>query len=217
MTTGTRVILIRHGETPSSVVRRFAGSSDVPLTDRGRQMAERTAERLRAVRADALFVSPLVRCRTTAEPIAHALDLEPLVDDRLQECDFGEWEGLSSTEARERYPDDFDRWISDDAVGPPGGESWRSVYDRTGAWFEEATADHDGGTIVCVTHGGVVLSLVRRIVQGPYLALVAIEIDPCSVTLLGARSELWRLRLLNDTTHLHDPLHEGPPPAPMPP
>lgn len=180
-------------------------------------MAERTAGRLRGLDSDALYVSPLLRCRTTADPIADALGLEVSLDERVQECHFGEWEGLTSAEVRERYPHHFARWISDEAVSPPGGESWRSVYDRAGEWFDEATAAHDGGTVVAVVHGGVVLSLVRRIVQAPYLALVAMEVDPCSITLLGARSQLWRLRLLNDTSHLHDPLHEGPPPAPMPP
>ena len=212
-----RVILVRHGQTPASVERRFAGSSDVELTQEGHAQARMLASRLSKVSVDELVVSPLVRCRQTAAPIAEALGVEPVTVDALRECDFGAWEGLTSAEVREAYPDHFDRWIGDESVQPPDGESWAEVYERCDAWWDEVTAAAEGRTVLAVTHGGVVLTVLRRALGAPYVALIAFEIDPCSVTMVSSRGRLWRVRLVNDTTHLRDPLLDGPPPVPMPP
>lgn len=213
----TRFILVRHGETPASKERRFAGSTDVELTDAGREQAETLARRLRQVRIDAFHVSPLTRCLQTAEPVAEVTGRKPALTDELRECHFGEWEGLSAHEVRERYRSEFDAWISDDAVPPPSGESWQEVGARVGRWWRDAAERYEGRTVLAVTHGGPILWLARHVAHAPYSAMIAFEIDPCSVTLLQTRGPLWRIRLLNDTTHVRDPLLDGPPPEEMPP
>lgn len=213
----TRIVLVRHGETAANLQRRFAGRTDVELTESGRAQADALGERFRSVRVDALHVSPLRRCAQTAEPIVASTGLEPRVVPEIRELDFGDWEMLDLDEVRERDPDGFARWISDDAVPVPGGESWAQLGARVGEWWAEVAEQHEGQTVLGVTHGGVILWLARHVAHAPFEAMIAFEIDPSSITILQSRGPLWRIRVLNDTTHLRDPLAEGPPPVGMPP
>ena len=213
----TKFLLVRHGETFSSRERRFAGSTDTELTDDGRAQAEALARRLRQVRVDVLYSSPLSRCRQTAEAITHVTGRKPTVDDRIRECHFGEWEDLTVTEIMDRRRDEFMHWLSDETVAPAGGESWAQVGERLRDWFEDAGRRYEDRTVLAITHGGPILWLARHVTHAPYQAMVAFEIDTCSITVIQSRRGLWRLRHLNDTSHIRDPLLEGPPPKPMPP
>jgi ribonuclease H / adenosylcobalamin/alpha-ribazole phosphatase len=93
----TTTVLLRHGETPLSAERRFAGRGDIPLTETGRLQAKAAAQRLAAARGgvDLIVTSPLQRARLTAEAVAGATGAPVQVDDGWIEADFGEWEGLS--------------------------------------------------------------------------------------------------------------------------
>jgi len=105
----TVTLLLRHGQTPLSAERRFAGRGDVPLTDAGREQAAAAAARL-AQRGgiDVIVTSPLRRARRTAEAVAEATHAPLLVDDDLAEADFGKWEGLTlprlARSGRKRWP-----------------------------------------------------------------------------------------------------------------
>src|SRR5687767_842278 len=99
----TRFIFVRHAETPGSVERRFTGSTDVPLTADGREHARQLAQRLRAVRIDALHVSPLGRCRETAEPITEVTGRKATIVEELRECHFGVLEDMSLEDALAKH------------------------------------------------------------------------------------------------------------------
>lgn len=206
----TRFILVRHGETTASIDGRFAGTTDVPLTDDGREQARALARRLRQVRIDAFFSSPLIRCVETSEPITESTGRKPTVAPEIRECDFGTWENLTGTEIRERFGDVFRAWIDDQSSAPHGGESWDDLGGRVGSWFVSTAERYEGRTVLAVTHGGPIMWLARHVAQGPSIGIFAFEIDPASVTVLRRRGPFWRIKLLNDTTHERDPLL-GPP------
>jgi probable phosphoglycerate mutase len=213
----TRLILVRHGETPASVDRRFAGSTDVELTEHGREQAADLARRLRPIRIDALYASPLLRCRQTAHAIAGTTGLEIREAPEMIECHFGRWEGLTTQEVMARDPAGFGAWIGDDGQCPPEGESWKQVDERVWAWWERVSRRYADRTVVAVTHGGPILTILRHVLQTPYVGMFILEIDPCSVTLLQTRGQFLRVRLVNDTSHLRDVLRDGAPPEEVPP
>ena len=202
----TRFILVRHGETPASIEGRFAGTTDVPLTDQGQEQVRALARRLRQVRVDAMFVSPLLRCVQTAEPITELTGRKPTLTAEIRECDFGSWENLTGTEIRDEYGDAFRSWIDDQSTAPHGGESWDDLGGRVGGWFTSASERYDGRTVLAVTHGGPIMWLSRHVAQGSSIGIFSFEIDPASVTVVQRRGPFWRIKLLNDTTHLRDPL-----------
>lgn len=213
----TRFILVRHGETAATDDRWFAGSTDVGLSVGGRAQAARLADRLRGIRIDVMHVSPMQRCLQTADPITRLTGMRPEVVPGIREVDFGEWEGLTAEQTRERDPDGFRRWISEDTHVPPGGESWAQMGERVRAWWEEQADRYRDQTVLAVMHGGPILWLARHITQAPPISKIFFEIDPCSVTVIQDRRGFWRLRFTNDTVHIADPLADGPPPREVPP
>lgn len=205
----TRFILVRHGETPASLERRFAGSTDVELTDAGREQARALARRLRPVRIDVMYSSPLKRCLQTAEPITEVTGRKPVIAEEIHECRFGDWENLTLAEILESSSDEIQRWLADETVCPPGGESWQQVGERVMRWWRETAERYDGRTVLAVMHGGPILWLGRHLVGGSREAMGTLFVEPASVSVIQISGERTRIRLWNDTNHVRDPLLDG--------
>ena len=123
--------LLRHGETKWNAENRICGRSDVPLSEAGRRQAKRLAERLKPISFDTLYSSPLKRAIDTARFISERIGLEPVLDDRLVELDYGQWEGKTLEEIRKNDPETLRAWEADPGrVAPPGGESGLEVQQR---------------------------------------------------------------------------------------
>jgi broad specificity phosphatase PhoE len=213
---------VRHGESEWNAENRLCGRTDVALSDEGRRQAARLAERLRALPPDALYTSPLRRTVETAEIIAAAIRLTPVVDDRLIELDYGAWEGMTFAEVIELDADAFRAWDADPGnVAPRGGESGKQALARVVPFLDELTARHpaerDHVVVVChkticrlvVCHAlGLSPSEYRRRLSMDNAALNIIQ-----STVHGSAAQPglpaaagWRLILLNDTSHLA-PIH----------
>ncbi len=212
----TRFIMVRHAETPGSLERRFTGTTDVELTVDGHRQAKELADRLRPVRIDVMHVSPLTRCQQTAAPITEVTGRKPTIVPELREVGFGCIENMTIGEALEKFGDDLPQWFGGEDVCPPDGETWNQVGERLTKWFAEAAERYKDRTVLAVTHGGPILWLTRHLAEAPFRSMVVFEVDPASVTVFQSRSDTWRIRLFNDTTHLADPLMESVAPRRMP-
>ena len=127
----TRILLARHGATTLSVEDRFAGSSDVPLSDEGVEQARRLGERLKAEPIAAVYCSDMHRAMRTADAIARPHGLPLITRPALREIDHGQWEGLVHQDVEQRFADAYKRWDEDPLLSPPpGGESGLSVLTR---------------------------------------------------------------------------------------
>ena len=132
----TATLLLRHGQTPLSTERRFAGIGDIPLTETGVRQAKLAAERL-AARGDidVIMTSPLQRAGQTTAEVAAATGAPVVTDDDLRETDFGAWEGLTFAEAQQRWPNEVTAWLADPAVARPRGRALpRSGSGSAGRW-----------------------------------------------------------------------------------
>src|SRR5260370_39924491 len=148
----TVTMLLRHGQTPMTVQKRYAGVSDVPLTELGVQQAVAAAKRLASAGIGAIVTSPLLRAVRTAEEVAAATGVPVVTDDGFRETDFGAWEGLTFAEVRERWPSEVTRWLADPAVAPPGGESFAEVSERVTGALHPAPARQDRQTLLIAIH-----------------------------------------------------------------
>lgn len=206
--------LIRHGEAEVNVRRIVGGKrGDTGLTPRGVLQAERLRDRLAAtseIQPDVLLASPLARARQTAEILAPALGLVPVLDEGLEEIDPGEADGLPLDEAVARYGiPDFER----DPSRPlcPGGESWTGFMARVAAVLDRLVEAHEGRTIVAVTHGGFVdgsfvhfLGLTARAFPGAQLATRHTSLTHWQRRLGPGAGHAFRLVAFNDAMHLRD-------------
>jgi ribonuclease H / adenosylcobalamin/alpha-ribazole phosphatase len=182
----TTLLLVRHGETAFTARRLFsgAGGSDPELTEIGRWQAERAANVL-AVRGDiaAVVASPLRRARQTAGVIADRLKCDTkIVESGFTECAFGDWDGLTFAEVRERWPVELEMWLSSTSVAPPGGESFDTLTERVRVARDRLLAQFAGRTVVVATHVTPVKVLVRLALEAPPHALFRMELMPASLT-----------------------------------
>lgn len=195
---------VRHGETEWNAGNRLCGRADVPLSAVGRSQAAELATRLRNLPPGAVYSSPLQRALKTARIIATASNLEPVLDARLAELNYGEWEGKTYAEVIEQDPAFYHAWDADPgAVAPPGGESGQEALDRVTPLLEELGARHARGHIVVVSHKTVSRLVVCHITGIPpseYRRRLSME--NAAVNIIERSNQGWRVVLLNDTSHL---------------
>ena len=200
----TSTLLLRHGETPLSTERRFAGRGDIPLTEAGLAQADAAAARLAARgNIDVIVTSPLLRARRTAEAVAKATAAPLEVSDDLAETDFGKWEGMTFAEIQERWPDELAAWLASVDVAPPGGESFAAVTRRVVAALDRLLAAHALKTLVLVSHVTPIKTLACRAMLAPPAAMYRIHLDVASLCEIDWFSDGPAVvRSLNDTGHL---------------
>ncbi len=197
-------VLLRHGQTPLSTERRFAGTGDIPLTPLGIEQAKAAAGWLAARGGiDLIVTSPLRRARQTAAEVAAATGAPVQVEDGIRETDFGKWEGLSFAEARDQWPGEMTAWLADPGAPPPGGESFADTGRRVNAALDALVAANPGRTLLIVSHVTPVKTLVTRVLLAPPAAMHRMQLDVASLTEID-----WYpdgpsvLRSFNDTAHL---------------
>lgn len=148
--------LLRHGETAAN--GRLVGSTDLPVAVSGYDQLRKTRERLRQHNVSALFCSPLLRCRQSAEYLE--LGLEPVIVDELREVDFGRWEDKSFAEIAKQWPVEVAAWSDwSEAFTFPGGENIGAFLDRLKK-LQAYIQGCDAKKLLLVTHGGVIRHLI---------------------------------------------------------
>jgi ribonuclease H / adenosylcobalamin/alpha-ribazole phosphatase len=207
--TGTPVtlLLVRHGQTAHSVDRRFSGRADPPLTDLGAAQAAALADRLSRwpVPVDAVVASPLGRAQATAAAVAAKLGLDVSTVDGLVETDFGDWDGLTMAEVRDRWPAELAAWHGSESVAPPGGEAMVDVARRVRRARDTLLAAHPGQVVVAVTHVTPIKMLLRQALDASAALLYRLHLDLAGLSIVD-----WypdgnpSVRLVNDTSHVAD-------------
>jgi len=204
----TRLVLVRHGESRTSVARSIGGPRSCSgLSELGRRQCERLAARVAEtgeLAGAALYASHYQRAVETADLLAPALGGPPVqVDDRFGEHDPGpDCDGMSFSEFVEVHgmPD----WEADPyAVTFPGGETIAELAHRVALGLRDVMARHAGGLVVVCCHGGVVNATLRLAMRAPAVGDFELFTTNASLTeLVLVRPGRWRLLRYNDAAHL---------------
>ncbi|PUE62303.1 histidine phosphatase family protein [Limnohabitans sp. Rim8] len=168
----TRILAIRHGETPWNVDTRIQGQLDIGLNDTGKWQAQRVGHALREEHIAAIYSSDLVRAFETAQAIAQshtrATQLSVVGHTGLRERHFGHLQGQTWAEIESGWPEDAKLWRGRDPYWSPlGGESLTAVRERIASCVAELACQHLGEQIVLVAHGGVMDALYRLATNQP--------------------------------------------------
>jgi probable phosphoglycerate mutase len=200
----TRVFLVRHGATALTAEDRFAGSTDVPLSDDGRRQAASLAERLKGETIDAVYASPLLRTMETARIVAAPHGMVPVPEPALREIAYGHWEGLTRSEVETAFAAEYSIWEEDPfTIAPVGGESGVNVLNRALPVVRRIIEQHRHRSVLVVSHKGtnrlLISSLLGFDVRGYRDRL---DQSPAALTILDFMNEVRpRLRLFNDVSH----------------
>jgi probable phosphomutase (TIGR03848 family) len=183
------VILLRHGRSTSNTAHVLAGRSEgVDLDDKGREQANGLVERIGSLPVKAIVRSPLLRCARTVEPLAAALGLEPVVDERLSEVDYGQWTGRK---IEELFKEPLWAVVQQQpsAAVFPDGEGLAHVQARAVDAVREhdrrLAAEHDADVVwVACTHGDVIKAVVADALGAHLDTFQRITADPASMSVI---------------------------------
>ena len=202
------LFLVRHGATDNNRAKppRLQGRrTDPPLSDEGLAQARQTGIFLADSALDAVYSSPLLRARQTAEAIAepHGLAVEMVED--LIEVDVGVWEGRDWDEIQRDDPEAYRGFMTDATVNPYlGGEDLTTVLARAKPAFERLMEENVGRLIVVVAHNVVNRAYLAELIGMPLARYRSIPQDNCGLTLLRYRRRRVKAVTINGVFHLDD-------------
>ena len=204
-----RLLLVRHGETPWNLDGRLQGSTDVDLSEKGREQARLVGCRLSTTAIDLAYSSNQSRARETAEIILEGRDVPLHAIPELRERSHGVFEGLTAKERRQRYPDMFAASLLNNLdFAPTGGETFRQTNRRMAAWAQDFQDAHLDKTVLVVGHGGTLRAAILGWLDLPDHTTFRFIMANCSLSIIDTYPDNAVLRLYNDTSHL-EPLRAG--------
>jgi broad specificity phosphatase PhoE len=200
----TRVFMVRHGATVLNAEDRFAGATDVALSDQGREQARRLAERLSHEKIMAIYASPLGRTVETAQILAAPHDLKVQTRDGLREINHGRWEQMTRREVEEKFPEEAAEWEKDPyTFAPQGGESGLAVTARALPVLIDLVRHHEAENFLIVSHKATIRLLLSSLLGfDPRRYRDNLDQKPAALNIVDFRDATRsRLALFNDTSH----------------
>ncbi len=195
----TTLYLVRHGETEGSGEKRYKGSIDVPLSEKGVEQIKAAAVFIgdavnrghahsRGAGLSAVYCSPLSRALNSAAIIAESHGLKPIIINNLKERNFGVWEGMTFTEIQGKYPIEFEAWANNPLkYSPVAGESTIEVRDRVISALTGILDNHENEKIGIIAHGGVNRIILCHFLGMPLDNIFRVEQDFAAVNII----EFW--------------------------
>jgi broad specificity phosphatase PhoE len=200
----TRIFLVRHGATVLTAEDRFAGATDVELSDEGREQARRLAVRLSRERIAAIYASPLGRTVETATILAQPHRLDVQTRDGLREISHGRWEQMTRREVEQQFPEEAAAWEKDPyTFAPVGGESGLTVTARALPVLMDIVRAHSSGNVLVVSHKATIRLLLSSILGfDPRRYRDNLDQNPAALNIVDFKDPVnARLTLFNDTSH----------------
>lgn len=203
----TRIMLIRHGATTLSAEDRFAGATDVDLSDEGRRQARCLGERLADAKIAAVYASPMKRTRETAALVAKPHQLEPVIDAGLREIDHGRWEQLTRKEVEAKFAEEYASWEEDPfTFAPEGGESGLNVMARALPVIRGIVVRHPKQTVAVISHKATIRLLLSTVLGiDPRGYRDRLDQSPACLNVVDFKDTVRaRLMAYNDTSHYEE-------------
>jgi broad specificity phosphatase PhoE len=200
----TRVFMVRHGATVLSAEDRFAGASDIELSEEGREQAQCLAERLRHAKIAAVYASPMGRTVETARILAAPHNLKVQTTDGFREISHGHWEEMTRRDVEEQFPNEMAEWEKDPyTFAPMGGESGLAVTARALPALIDLVREHPGENIFVVSHKATIRLLLSSLLGfDPRRYRDNLDQKPAALNIVDFRNPTRaRLTLFNDTSH----------------
>ncbi|MFL0250661.1 alpha-ribazole phosphatase [Clostridium neuense] len=179
-----KLFLIRHGQTDWNVKGKIQGSRDTELNDTGIKQAEELSNMIlkNNYKFSKIYSSPQKRALKTAEILSRVTNVEQVAIEGLKEINFGEWEGMSWKEVKEKYPMEYEKWyINRRYTKPPKGESYQEMLERVLAVLHRII-NENRDDVAIVTHSAVIMSIQCYLTNTPFHKMLNFKTDNTSIT-----------------------------------
>lgn len=196
-----QIILVRHGETMANKAQLVLGTSDVPLTELGRDQAKAAAQKISLMEPSPtiLFSSPYQRAKETAGYISNVIGPNPIFIDGLKEMNSGEMEGIKASEMDDKYPEYMKNWRRDHSTArPPGGETLKEVHSRAWKSILNIFNEYDEPVVVVVAHLFPIQGILCNVLGIKSNNFEKLVIDLGSLSSIEIQSHSYRLLRMND-------------------
>jgi alpha-ribazole phosphatase len=196
---------VRHGITEFNSTRRFAGYSDVEMSAVGLRQVGKLRDRLAGEKIDVVYSSDLKRAMVTAEVICSGRQVDIVTCPELREVNYGEVEGLTYPEIRQRYPEVAELVANFTLrLNFPGGESFEEFIERVSKFADRLNRHAPSETVLVVSHSGPLRTLVCALMGIDHTCWWQLRFDNASLSIVDTYPRGAILSLLNETSHLKD-------------
>ena len=204
-----RVIAVRHGETDWNLHGRIQGHTDIALNAQGMRQAAQCAGALAGDPIDAAFCSDLSRASETARALLNGRAVPLHLDAAFRERHYGVFEGMTGEAIAQAWPSETERWLARDLdFCPHGGESLNRFSVRCVNALLTLARELNSGTVVLVTHGGVLDCLYRAATGTPLHALRTWALRNASINRLTVTGDQLTVESWDEGAHLIEPGNE---------
>ncbi len=202
----TKLIFVRHAQADSNQKAKvcFNGTLDEDLTVKGVIQAKKAAEKLKNITINHIFSSSLKRAVQTAEIINHYHNLNIIIDKRLNEANFGLWEGMTMSEVKSKYPEMYNNRLKDKYhYRIKHGESYEDVENRVSSFLNEIIKKYNNDTVLIVTHATVLKLIFKYLLKKTLTEVESHYYRNTCITIINVKDKI-SIEIFNDSSHLEE-------------
>lgn len=198
-----KLILVRHALTVDNQKSRLSGHIDSSISEEGKEQIDKITNYLKDFDIDKIYTTTSSRTKSTVKKLSELKSIEIIEKESLKEISFGDFEGLTFDEIKDKYPKEFQDMIEKGyEYKYPNGESLIDSYNRVCIELDNIISNNDNRTILICSHGGTIRNIITYLISNSYKYHWNFKIDNGSVTILEVQDGFTVITAMNNTSFI---------------
>ena len=198
-----KLILVRHALTVDNQKSRLSGHIDSSISEEGKEQIDKLTNYLKDFDIDKIYTTTSSRTKSTVKKLSELKSIEIIEKESLKEISFGDFEGLTFDEIKDKYPKEFQDMIEKGyEYKYPNGESLIDSYNRVCIELDNIISNNDNRTILICSHGGTIRNIITYLISNSYKYHWNFKIDNGSVTILEIQNGFTVITAMNNTSFI---------------
>lgn len=198
-----KLILVRHALTVDNQKSRLSGHIDSSISEEGKEQIDKITNYLKDFDIDKIYTTTSSRTKDTVKKLSELKSIEIIEKESLKEISFGDFEGLTFDEIKDKYPKEFQDMIEKGyEYKYPNGESLIDSYNRFCIELDNIISNNDDRTILICSHGGTIRNIITYLISNSYKYHWNFKIDNGSVTILEVQDGFTVITAMNNTSFI---------------
>lgn len=198
-----KLILVRHALTVDNQKSRLSGHIDSSISEEGKEQIDKITNYLKDFDIDKIYTTTSSRTKDTVKKLSELKSIEIIEKESLKEISFGDFEGLTFDEIKDKYPKEFQDMIQKGyEYKYPNGESLIDSYNRVCIELDNIISNNDNRTILICSHGGTIRNIITYLISNSYKYHWNFKIDNGSVTILEVQDGFTVITAMNNTSFI---------------